>query len=259
MAIDFPNSPTNGQIYQGYYYDSSKSAWRSVLPSSASVVTSPTTPTGATAGDLWFNNNDGTLYVYYNDGISTYWTEIKANSSLNTTLDARVSLIEAGNRRIPGSIVQVVQGVLSDPVTITTQSSWTATGLTATITPKFSTSKILVTAHVGLGSSNGTSYDAGLGLFRNGTEYQFPNYSTLGGRLNSFMPFVDRNQSLYEMTTVSNSYLDSPATTSALTYDIRAYIYNNSNAHYINRTGSDAAGLGDTRMISTLTLMEVAQ
>ena len=60
------------------------------------------------------------------------------------------------------------------------------------------------------------------------------------------------------MTSVSNSYLDSPATTSALTYSLRAY-QTNTNAHYINRTGSDADGIGDNRTVSTITLMEVAQ
>ena len=157
------------------------------------------------------------------------------------------------------AILQVVQGSLNDPVTITTANSWTAIGLSATITPRFSTSKILITAHIGLGSNGSSSFDAGLGLFKNSVEYQFPNYSALGGRLNTFLPFVDRNQSNYEMTTVSNSWLDSPATASAITYDIRAYLAGNSNAHYINRTGADVAGLGDTRMVSTLTLMEVAQ
>lgn len=97
MAIDFPASPTNGQIYQGYYYDSSKSAWRSQNPGRGSVITSATTPTGASAGDMWFNSNDGSLYVYYNDGIQSYWTEIKANSSLNTTLGATKANLSGGN------------------------------------------------------------------------------------------------------------------------------------------------------------------
>jgi hypothetical protein len=158
-----------------------------------------------------------------------------------------------------GTVLQVVQGVLSDPVVITTANAWTAIGLSATITPKINTSKILITVHIGLGSNGSTSYDGGLGLFKNNVEYQFPNYSTLGGRLNSFIPFVDRNQSNFEMTTVSNSYLDSPATTSALVYDIRSYVSGNTNPRYINRTGEDAANLSATRMVSTITLMEIAQ
>jgi hypothetical protein len=256
MAIDFPSSPTNGQVYQGYYYDSSKSAWRSLATSVASVVTSPTTPTGATAGDLWFNNNDGTLYVYYNDGLKSFWTEIKANSALTTTIDDRVTLIEAGNKKIPGYAVQTVQGILADPVTFTTANAWTAVGLSATIIPKFSTSKILVSVHMGIGGNGGTNYDAGFGLFRDSTQIALPN--SPGSRLQSFLPFGQRSDALYEMSTVSNSYLDSPATVSAITYSLKAFS-TNTNTHYINRTGSDSDGNGDNRMISTITLMEVAQ
>lgn len=79
MAIDFPSSPTNGQIYQGYYWDNAKQAWRSNNPATGSVIMSSTTPVGATSGDMWFNTSDGTMFVYYNDGITTQWVEIQAN------------------------------------------------------------------------------------------------------------------------------------------------------------------------------------
>jgi hypothetical protein len=79
MAIDFPDSPTPGQEFQGYYWDDSKQAWRSQSTNRGSVITSSTTPTGATAGDMWFNTVDGTMFVYYDDGITTQWVEIQAN------------------------------------------------------------------------------------------------------------------------------------------------------------------------------------
>lgn len=79
MAIDFPATPTPGQEFQGYYWDNTKQAWRSQSTNRGSVITSATTPTGATAGDLWFNTVDGTMYVYYDDGITTQWVEIQAN------------------------------------------------------------------------------------------------------------------------------------------------------------------------------------
>lgn len=82
MAIDFPASPTDGQIYQGYRWSLSKGAWLSSNPAAGSVITSATTPTGASAGDMWFNTVDGTLFIYYNDGISTNWVEVNSTSSL---------------------------------------------------------------------------------------------------------------------------------------------------------------------------------
>jgi hypothetical protein len=79
MAIDFPDSPTPGQEFQGYYWDDTKQAWRSQATNRGSVITSATTPTGATAGDLWFNTVDGSLFIYYDDGISTNWVEVHAS------------------------------------------------------------------------------------------------------------------------------------------------------------------------------------
>jgi hypothetical protein len=147
MAIDFPASPTNGQIYQGYYYDSSKAAWRSQGTSHGSVITSATTPTGATAGDMWFNTVDGTLFIYYNDGISTNWVEVNSTSSLigqefDTRLDSleatRTSIL-AGTTKLPGSVVQVQEyrgGVQ------TTTSGPPVDLINITFTTKFANSKL---------------------------------------------------------------------------------------------------------------------
>lgn len=78
MAINFPGSPTNGQTYLGYTWDSTKSVWRSQQTNSSAVITSTTAPVGAAAGDLWFNSSDGTLYVYFNDGITSQWVESRS-------------------------------------------------------------------------------------------------------------------------------------------------------------------------------------
>ena len=156
-----------------------------------------------------------------------------------------------------GSVLQVVQGVLSTPVTFTSSGSWVSVGINATITPKFIESKILVELNVCVGSNGSTSYDSGFGLFRNGTQIALP--TSPGSRMQSILPFADRVQSQYEMVTANNSFLDAPASIVALTYDLRAYSSGNTNAKYINRTGADSDGLGDNRMISTITLTEIAQ
>jgi hypothetical protein len=156
-----------------------------------------------------------------------------------------------------GTVLQVVQGVLATPVTFTSSGSWVSVGISATITPKFTSSKILVEVDVCVGSNGGSSYDSGFGLFRNGTQVALP--TSPGSRMPSILPFADRNQSQYEMVTANNSFLDSPSSISALTYDLRAYSHANTNAKYINRTGADSDGFGDNRMISTITLTEIAQ
>lgn len=250
MAIDFPASPSDGDIYEGYYWDDTKGAWRSRQENSSAVITSPTTPTGATAGDLWFNNNDGTLYVYYNDGIQTYWTEIKANSALGTTLDDRLTLIEAGNRRIPGSIVQVQQVVKTDffVAAVNANAFVDVTGLSITVTPKHSTSKFLVNIVV----QGSATVDGVIRLLRDGN---LIGAGTAGSSTQSGISFMGLRSMQYEGYSNAGSFLDSPATASPITYKIQVGNASGSNI-YINRPPSGAA---EENMISTITVMEVAQ
>jgi hypothetical protein len=52
----------------------------------ASVTVSATAPGSPTAGDLWWNSNLGSLYVYYNDGDSSQWVVASPTlPAINTT------------------------------------------------------------------------------------------------------------------------------------------------------------------------------
>lgn len=80
MAINFPDSPSNGdtQTINGsvYTYNSTTSKWDVSGDNTTNVTVSDTAPSGAVAGDQWFNSTDGSLYVYYNDGSSSQWVGI---------------------------------------------------------------------------------------------------------------------------------------------------------------------------------------
>ena len=90
--------------------------------------------------------------------------------------------------------------------TFTNGSNYVNTGLTATITPQFSTSKILVlVSQNGLLKVNDTSM--GLRLVRGATVI-----SQIGVSL------MRTDSAAVGATSASTSYLDSPATTSATTY-----------------------------------------
>lgn len=78
MAINFPNNPTNGQTYLGYTYNSTTGAWLANSSSVAPVLMSDVAPSNPTAGNMWFNTTDGTLYLYYYDGNSYQWVEARA-------------------------------------------------------------------------------------------------------------------------------------------------------------------------------------
>jgi len=104
-----------------------------------------------------------------------------------------------------GSVLQVVQGTLTTFPT-TTSTVFVDTGLSASITPTSATSKILVTYHATT-FVGGTSYAHVNKLMRDSTSLieQATFYSTAGG-----------GQAVGSM-----SYLDSPSTTSSLTYKIQ--------------------------------------
>ena len=63
------------------------------------------------------------------------------NSNTALTIDA------SGNAKIPGSAVQVVEGTAYTSEQTVSASSYTAFPVTASITPKFSNSKIYIICH----------------------------------------------------------------------------------------------------------------
>jgi hypothetical protein len=79
---------------QTLQYESSTSQWRNKIASGGVTVNSiaPSTPI---AGDAWFDSNDGTLYVYYNDGNTVQWVQVQANSALEGTILARLGGVES--------------------------------------------------------------------------------------------------------------------------------------------------------------------
>ena len=138
-----------------------------------------------------------------------------------------------------GSVLQVVNGSTTTSAS-TTNSTYIDSGLTATITPKFSTSKILVlVSQNGLGKTSGNaSNDMTIQLVRGSTVIATPAAQTL----NTGTTIV-----LYGYS-ASISYLDSPATTSATTYKTQ---FNNTN-------GTTAVIVQRTNDTSTITLLEIA-
>ena len=79
-------------------------------------------------------------------------------SGTTITLPTGKTLVgtDDGAFRVPGAVLQVVQ-VATTTTTSTSSTSFVDTGLTATITPKSSSSKILVTADFGVGAGNSSN------------------------------------------------------------------------------------------------------
>ena len=138
----------------------------------------------------------------------------------------------------PGCIIQVVNAIQSSSVS-TTSGTYVDSGLSATITPKFSTSKILVYVTQCI-YSGGTSGVVSLTqLVRGSTSLLVEGYSFYVG------------DNFYRS---AFNYLDSPATTSATTYktQFRKLTGGGTTIYY-------AYGDGAGQTNCSITLMEVAQ
>lgn len=163
--------------------------------------------------------------------------------------DAKVSDVGAakltGSRTMPkgtlpsGSVLQVVSATYGNQFS-TTSSSLVSTGLTATITPTSATSKILVLVHDPMRMAGGTASGFQSVLYKNGSAVF--NVMSNTGYANSST--ADRSWVL------SFNYLDSPASTSALTYAL--YIATNSG---VGTVYAQIDGAGNN---ASIVLMEIA-
>jgi len=132
-----------------------------------------------------------------------------------------------------GSVLQVVNATYSTQVD-TTSGSWVDTGLTASITPLFSTSKVLIIVNHQISISSGTGYG---------------NVSLLRGA--SFIVSMGVNFIAGNTTTAAGlgtNYLDLPATTSSTAY--KTQIQRVSGAGTFTSQQNSAT--------ATITLMEIA-
>ena len=139
---------------------------------------------------------------------------------------------------VAGSVVQVVSS--SFGYAWTTSTSYTDTGLSATITPKNANNKIIVMAtHPGAGiqTPSGVGDRMYLRLVRDGSEVVV--FDQLFGYTYTTMRFVANS---------ANTYVDSPATTSPTTYKTQ-----------FHAQGGEEVCVGYGSGTCTITLIEIAQ
>lgn len=75
-ALDFPASPSDGDIYNNYVYDATRGVWNVYAQGLiARYTVSDTQPSPASNGDAWFDTTEGITYVYYDDGDTAQWVE----------------------------------------------------------------------------------------------------------------------------------------------------------------------------------------
>jgi hypothetical protein len=160
----------------------------------------------------------------------------------------------------PGSVLQVVQTVKTDATAMSSGAVWAdIPGMSATITPKFSTSKILVMVDVKIAGTVDSS-TVRAKLIRNATDIYVGDAASSRPRVMGAFYINNAGAGIYYMAQCGGNYLDSPATTSATTYKVQIGGDGNSTVAYINRTQGDRDNAYyDGRGVSSITLMEIAQ
>jgi hypothetical protein len=158
-----------------------------------------------------------------------------------------------------GSILQIIQAVKTDTFS-TSNFSWAdVPGLSVTITPSSSTSKIMVSAEVKAASSN--DYGVLLRLTRDNTPIYLGDLNGNRVQCSSWICTYDTSGTGgYSLLPASMNFLDSPASTSAVTYRVQLSSYSGVTA-YINRSNAWQQGgaLGyDGCPPSSITVMEVS-
>jgi hypothetical protein len=151
-----------------------------------------------------------------------------------------------------GCVLQVASTTKTDGFTITSTSFTDITGLSVSITPSSTSSKILVMCNVN-GSVSGFSYQSGLRLLRNSTAIAIGDAN--GSRSRGFGQLTSANT--WQMTSASTTFLDSPSSVASVTYKIQGLVQSGVSL-YINQNADNADTVQTLRGVSSITVMEIA-
>jgi len=148
---------------------------------------------------------------------------------------------------IAGSVLQVKNAILTTQFSFTNTSFADITGLTVTITPISSSSKMLITAHLGAVSGGG-SHAQMFGFVRDSTVIGQSTASAT--TLAAFGQYYGSNTQYF--APMSGQVLDEPNTTNQITYKLQGKT--SGSTTFINRWAADASQFGFS---SNITVMEI--
>jgi hypothetical protein len=150
-----------------------------------------------------------------------------------------------------GKVLQVLSTVKTDTFSSSTTGAFTdITGMSIAITPTLATSKILVLVNLSVACTQ-TNTTLGWRIMRDATSIVTGDAS--GSRISSSM--ADLQSDANAPASSSMTFLDAPATTSAITYKCQFYVANGS--FFLNRSNNDTNNAVNFRTASTITVMEI--
>ena len=168
---------------------------------------------------------------------------IKPNNNTISAITALPAAITTGK------VLQVVTSTVTGDAS-TTSTTLVDTGLSATITPSSSSSKVLILTSVTVGFSHAEATAA----------FQFVRGSTLigtGTENSTSYSFKAFNSAQYTSGSFNGTFLDSPSTTSSTTYKLQWRAQSTRTAYLNSGFYSDGTDAYNSGAISTFTIMEI--
>jgi|TARA_R100001460_G_scaffold107911_1_gene157551 hypothetical protein len=158
-----------------------------------------------------------------------------------------------GTPYITGAVLQVVPMIKTDAFNDDSTSFIDITGFTCSITPSSTSSKILIMSTIN-GSQGVGANRTVLKLLRNNSDIML----SATGQGNRELATCGLNSTHADLIATSHvSILDSPSTTSQVTYKWQGRVTAGSGDFYINRSQNDTNDGTYTRFASNIILMEI--
>ncbi len=204
-------------------------------------------------GDIT-TSSSGTIWTIDNDAITT----AKILNSAVTADKINNGAISRAKIGFAGAVLQTAQAYKTDTYSTTSTSLGDVSGLSVTLTPRDANSKFLIFVNLTYINS---FYVGHIALLRGSTEIGMADAA--GSRPRNFMVYSHETNSQGDgpYFRESMNFLDSPATTSAVTYKIQASARRDGQGgtFYINRTVTDRDTFGyDPRATSSIVVMEIS-
>ncbi len=175
------------------------------------------------------------------------------NLSATGTKDATTFLRGDNSFAVPsgGKILQVVQTTKLDTFSTTSATFTDLTGMSVNITPSSASNKVLVL--VTTNASSAGTYNTMFQLVRDSTDiFQ----GDAGGASQSRASMQTRDTDNNTSSSANFNFLDSPSTTSQVTYKIQIMAQSGGTS-YVNRTSYDSNSQAIARIASSIIAMEV--